>query len=75
MNPIRKPYSEFQTAKYTRLHGKPKVAEKVLFWVVSYNGRGITRPQSYPACQVELKTFRMMGITYPNKELFKIIPS
>jgi hypothetical protein len=75
MSPIKKPYNEFQSMAYQVNHGKPKVRQKVLFWVVEYNGRALTKPMSYSACQVEIKTYRMMGRDYPSKQLLKIMPS
>lgn len=72
---VKKPYSEYQTLHYKRVYStsdKPKV--KHTHFVVTYNGRILTKPMYYSGCQVELKQFKMQGSLYPDKELLKIKP-
>lgn len=68
------PYNPYQTLSYTAKYGSPKPKVKHTHWVVTYNGRILTKPMYYSGCQVELKQFKMQGSLYPDKELLKIKP-
>ena len=68
-------YNAWQTLSYTAKYGSPKPKVKHTHWVVTYNGRILTKPTSYALSQVELKQFKQMGLTYPDKNKFKIIGS
>ena len=68
------PYNPYQTLSYTAKYGSPKPKVKHTHFVVTYNGRILTKPMYYSACQVELKQFKMQGSLYPDKELLKIKP-
>jgi len=67
-------YNPYQTLSYTAKYGSPKQKVKHTHWVVTYNGRILTKPMYYSGCQVELKQFKMQGSLYPDKELLKIKP-
>ena len=67
-------YNPYQTLSYTAKYGSPKPKVKHTHWVVTYNGRILTKPMYYSGCQVELKQFKMQGSLYPDKELLKIKP-
>jgi len=67
------PYNPYQTLSYTAKYGSPKPKVKHTHWVVTYNGSILTKPLSYALAQVELKQFKQMGLTYPDKNKFKIV--
>jgi len=66
-------YNPYQTLSYTAKYGSPKPKVKHTHWVVTYNGTILTKPMLYSGCQVELKVFKQMGLTYPDKNKFKIV--
>ncbi len=66
-------YNPYQTLSYTAKYGSPKPKVKHTHWVVTYNGKELSQPMSYSACQVEIRQYRMQGLLY-KKELLIIKP-
>lgn len=53
-------------------YGNSKPRPKSSHWVVKYKNKVLTNPLPYSRCQIELKTFKMQGVLYPDKTKFKI---
>ena len=65
--------SNWQNLNYIAKYGNVRQQPKSTHWVVKYGNRILTNPLSYAGCQMELKTFKMQGVLYPDKTKFKIV--
>jgi hypothetical protein len=65
--------SNWQNLNYIAKYGNVRQQPKSTHWVVKYGNRILTNPLSYAGCQMELKTFKMQGVLYPDKAKFKIV--
>ena len=65
--------SNWQNLNYIAKYGNVRQQPKSTHWVVKYGNKVLTNPLSYAGCQIELKTFKMQGVLYPDKTKFKIV--
>ena len=65
--------SSWKNLNYIAKYGNVRQQPKSTHWVVKYGNRILTNPLSYAGCQMELKTFKMQGVLYPDKTKFKIV--
>jgi hypothetical protein len=65
--------SNWQNLNYIAKYGNVRQQPKSTHWVVKYGNKVLTNPLSYAGCQIELKTFKMQGVLYPDKAKFKIV--
>jgi hypothetical protein len=65
--------SNWQNLNYIAKYGNVRQQPKSTHWVVKYGNKVLTNPLSYAGCQMELKTFKMQGVLYPDKTKFKIV--
>jgi hypothetical protein len=65
--------SNWQNLNYIAKYGNVRQQPKSTHWVVKYGNKVLTNPLSYAGCQMELKTFKMQGVLYPDKAKFKIV--
>ena len=65
--------SSWKNLNYIAKYGNVRQQPKSTHWVVKYGNRILTNPLSYAGCQMELKTFKMQGVLYPDKAKFKIV--
>ena len=65
--------NDWKNLNYFVKYGNSKPRPKSTHWVVKYGNKVLTNPLSYARCQMELKTFKMQGVLYPDKAKFKIV--